>query len=151
VEPDLNNVRTDVEILKKDVSNIQGLLGRLDNAIDKIADASNGISRILAVHDTQISDTRLEVSEVNRVRENSTELLHKRISEKEAEHRILAEKNHESLMEFLKDHDTRSENYITAMNERITTLERWKWVMLGGATVVGFLIAELESFLQILR
>jgi len=41
---DLNTVRTDVEILKKDVSNIQGLLGRLDIAIDKIADATNGIS-----------------------------------------------------------------------------------------------------------
>ena len=46
---DLNTVRTDVEILKKDVSNIQGLLGRLDIAIDKIADATNGISQILAV------------------------------------------------------------------------------------------------------
>ena len=49
-ENGLNAVKTDVEILKKDVSNIQGLLGKLDTAIDKIADASNGISQILAVH-----------------------------------------------------------------------------------------------------
>ena len=151
METDLNSVRTDVEILKNDVSNIQGLLGRLDTAIDKIADASNGISRILAVHDTQLDKVSTDISESNRIRETANELLHKRISEKEAEHRVLAEKNHESLMAFLKDHDERSEQYITKMNDRITQLEKWKWVMLGGATVVGFLLAELEGFLQIIR
>ena len=60
-EDNLNLVRTDVEILKKDVSNIQGLLTRIDSAIDKIADASNGISRILAVHDNQIKDNDFEI------------------------------------------------------------------------------------------
>jgi len=144
-------LKTDVEILKSDVTNIQGLLTRLDTAIDKIADASNGVSRILAVHDQQITNTISDLAESNRIREASDDLLHKRISEKEADHRALAEKNHETLMTFLKDHDDRSETYINAMNDRISVLERWRWIMLGGAMVVGFLLAELESFLQILR
>ena len=50
----LSSVKTDVEILKRDVSSIQGLLGRLDTAIDKIADASGCISQILAVHEQNI-------------------------------------------------------------------------------------------------
>ena len=45
---------TDVELLKKDVSNLQNILGKLDTAIDKIADATGGISKMLAVHDSQI-------------------------------------------------------------------------------------------------
>ena len=38
----LNAVKTDVAILKKDVSNIWSI-SKLDTAIDKIADATNGL------------------------------------------------------------------------------------------------------------
>lgn len=148
---DLNAVRTDVEILKKDVSNIQGLLGRLDVAIDKIADATNGISQILAVHESEIKDTEASLVERKRLAEKEVDLLHKRISQKDAENKETADFHHDTLMTFLREHDERSEQYITKMNDRITQLEKWKWVMLGGATVVGFLLAELEGFLQILR
>lgn len=148
---DLNAVRTDVEILKKDVSNIQGLLGRLDVAIDKIADATNGISQILAVHESEIKDTESSLVERKRLAEKEVDLLHKRISQKDAENKETAELHHNTLMTFLREHDERSEQYITKMNDRITQLEKWKWVMLGGATVVGFLLAELEGFLHILR
>ena len=148
---DLNAVRTDVEILKKDVSNIQGLLGRLDIAIDKIADATNGISQILAVHASEIKDTELALVERKRLAEKEVDLLHKRISQKDDENKETAELHYNTLMTFLREHDERSEQYITKMNDRITQLEKWKWVMLGGATVVGFLLAELEGFLHILR
>ena len=75
-EDNINLVRTDVEILKKDVSNIQGLLTRLDTAIDKIADATNGIASILAVHDSKHNDTDKVISEMTRIEEKAIELLH---------------------------------------------------------------------------
>jgi hypothetical protein len=142
-EDALNLVRTDVEILKKDVSNIQGLLSRIDNAIDKIADASNGISRILAVHDNQIADTQYELSERKRLAEKEAELIHKRISEKEAEQRVIIEKHHADLMAFLEAHDIRSRAAYEELSTRVSALEQWKWVVVGACTVVGFLIAEL--------
>jgi hypothetical protein len=142
-EDALNLVRTDVEILKKDVSNIQGLLGRIDSAIDKIADASNGISRILAVHDNQIKDTEYEVLERKRLAEKETELLHKRISEKEAEQRATIEKLHADVIKFLEAHDARSRNAYEELTVRVGSLEQWKWVVVGAATIVGFFIAEL--------
>ena len=71
MEHELNIVKTDVEILKKDVSNIQGLLSRLDTAIDKIAVASNDISKMLAVHDNKHQDTSSELHERRRQTENN--------------------------------------------------------------------------------
>jgi hypothetical protein len=142
-EDALNLVRTDVEILKKDVSNIQGLLGRIDSAIDKIADASNGISRILAVHDNQIKDTEYEVLERKRLAERETELIHKRISEKEAEQRVVIEKHHGDVIAFLEAHDARSRNAYQDLTSRVGDLEQWKWVVIGAASIVGFFIAEL--------
>lgn len=139
----LHLVRTDVEILKKDVSNIQGLLGRIDSAIDKIADASNGISRILAVHDNKLFESQKELEERKRVQEKDATLLHTRISEKEAEQRELVEKHHKDLMEFLEAHDARSLQSHEELSNRVTSLENWKWIIIGGSTIVGFLIAEL--------
>ena len=146
---DINLVRTDVEILKKDVSNIQGLLTRLDTAIDKIADASNGIASILAVHDSKHSDTQDSIAEMTRIEEKAIDLLHTRISEKEIEQRAYSEKNMATLMDFLKDHDDRSEVYITNMKIRIDQLERWKWIILGGVWGIGVMIGfETEVIME---
>ena len=149
-EDNLNLVRTDVEILKKDVSNIQGLLTRIDSAIDKIADASNGISRILAVHDNQIKDNDFEIEERKRLAEKEVELLHRRVSEKEVEQRLLIEKHHAYLMAFLEAHDKRSRESYEKLTSRVQALETWKWAVVGAATAIGWLIAEmgiLEKFL----
>jgi|TARA_B110000261_G_scaffold30229_1_gene34288 hypothetical protein len=148
-EDNINLVRTDVEILKKDVSNIQGLLTRLDTAIDKIADATNGIASILAVHDSKHNDTDKVISEMTRIEEKAIELIHNRISEKEAETRELSKQNMNTLMDFLKEHDDRSEVYITSMKIRIDQLERWKWIILGGVWGIGVMIGfETEVIME---
>ena len=148
-EDNINLVRTDVEILKKDVSNIQGLLTRLDTAIDKIADATNGIASILAVHDSKHNDTDKVISEMTRIEEKAIELIHNRISEKEAETRELSKQNMNTLMDFLKEHDDRSEVYITSMKARIEQLERWKWIILGGVWGIGVMIGfETELIME---
>ena len=148
-EDNINLVRTDVEILKKDVSNIQGLLTRLDTAIDKIADATNGIASILAVHDSKHGDTDKVISEMTRIEEKAIELIHNRISEKETETRELSKQNMNTLMDFLKEHDDRSEVYITDMKSRIDQLERWKWIILGGVWGIGVMIGfETEVIME---
>ena len=138
----LNAVKTDVEILKKDVSNIQGLLGKLDTAIDKIADATNGISRILAVHESKLEEASADLLEAQSRSEKSDELLHQRIKEKDQEQKEIAQENHEALMDFLKDHDDRSAISLEEIYNRIRVLEQWKWVIVGGAAAILYLLSE---------
>jgi len=145
----LNAVKTDVEILKKDVSNIQGLLGKLDTAIDKIADATNGISRILAVHESKLEEASDDLLEAQSRSEKSDELLHQRIKEKDQEHKDLANDNHEALMDFLKDHDDRSGVTLDEIYTRIRVLEQWKWVIVGGAAAILYLLSESNILEQI--
>lgn len=140
---DLNTVRTDVEILKKDVSNIQGLLSRLDTAIDKIADASNGISKILAVHETQIKETESSLVERKRLAEKEVELLHRRISDMKEESIETDRRNHDEIITKLDNMGTEVSSELKTMSERVTILERWKWWIMGGSWVIGFVIATL--------
>lgn len=138
----LNAVKTDVEILKKDVSNIHNLLGKVDNAIDKIADASNGISRILAVHESKLEEVSADILEAQSRSEKSDELLHQRIKEKDQEQKEISQENHEALMDFLKDHDDRSAISLDEIYNRIRVLEKWRWIIIGGAAAILYLLSE---------
>ena len=44
-------VETDIELLKRDVSEMKAIHLRLDKAIDKIADVSSSLHTIMAVHE----------------------------------------------------------------------------------------------------
>ena len=62
-------LKTDVELVKRDVITMQNMMTKLDTAIDKIADVSNDISKILAVHDQAIDTLRVSVEERKRLSE----------------------------------------------------------------------------------
>jgi|TARA_B110000211_G_C14053747_1_gene542359 predicted nucleic acid-binding Zn-ribbon protein len=144
VEHELNIVKTDVEILKKDVSNIQGLLSRLDTAIDKIAVASNDISKMLAVHDNKHQDTSSELHERRRQTENNLQAIHERISGKEREMGEVMDAHLKRINKALTDHDERSAASFAALFSRMDKMEVWKWLIVGGGCTMGFLFG-LES------
>jgi chromosome segregation ATPase len=139
----LSSVKTDVEILKRDVSSIQGLLGRLDTAIDKIADASGGISQILAVHEQNIGTLAEDVAERKRLAEKETELLHKRITDMKDESAENHRRNHSEIMSKLDKMDEEVGTELKNLSGRVTILERWKWWIMGGSWVIGFIIATV--------
>ena len=142
-QQDINDMRTDVAILKKDVSNIQGLLGRLDTAIDKIAVATGGISQILAVHEQNISSLQGDIQERKRLSEKENELLHQRISDMKEESARHHKDNHEAVMNKLDKMDNEVSGELKILSSRVTILERWKWWVMGGSWVIGFVIATL--------
>jgi hypothetical protein len=149
----LSSVKTDVEILKRDVSSIQGLLGRLDTAIDKIADASGGISQILAVHEQNIGTLAEDISERKRLAEKETELLHRRITDMKDESAENHRRNHDEIMTKLDKMDEEVGSELKNLSGRVTILERWKWWIMGGSWVIGFIIAtvlQMGGILQVL-
>ena len=139
----LSSVKTDVEILKRDVSSIQGLLGRLDTAIDKIADANGGIAQILAVHEQNIGTLAEDVAERKRLAEKETELLHRRITDMKDESAENHRRNHSEIMNKLDKMDEEVGKELKNLSGRVTILERWKWWIMGGSWVIGFVIATI--------
>ena len=138
-------LKTDVELVKRDVATIQGMMTKLDTAIDKIADVSNGISKILAVHDQAIDTLRVSVEERKRLSEKEVELLHKRITEMKDENTEGRKANHAELLAAIKDMDKTNQSEITALSERVSLLEKWKWAVVVGATVAGYFISKMPA------
>ena len=101
-----NNLKTDVELLKKDVHSIARLVDKLDVAIDKLTDVTNCLNKMIAVQE-------------------------QKIEQQERDDKYLIEK-------------------LKTIDKRVVALEKWKWFVMGGAGLVGFILAKLSTISQII-
>ncbi len=124
------DVLIDIAGLKKDVENVQTIHGRLDTAIDRLTDVSTSIKQMLAVHEEKI--TRQEQTDeviFGKLRERQLEIdtgykeLQKEIQQ--TEKRLLIE------IKSLK----------LDIGGRVGTLEKYKWLIMGGAIVLGWILS----------
>lgn len=143
---DLNTLKTDVEIIKRDISAIHSFSGKIDDAIEKMAEVSNSISKMLIVHENKLQNhdqlidgLKISLSERKNDFEKQVELLHKRISDMKEENHAEREKYHKEILNALKDIAETHKD----LDSRISVLENWKWYIMGGAAVIGFVLAQV--------
>ena len=129
----VTDIELDVELLKKEVSDMKEIHGRLDTAITKITDVSNCINRMLAVHEEKISQQEEVQIRDAQTFANDVKELHSRITTSQKEITELMRKQHyefESEIRRLREDVT----------NRVGVLERWTYLIIGGSIVVGFVI-----------
>ena len=129
--PDTTDIKVDIESLRKDIENMNTINGRIDTAIDKLTDVSASIKSMLAVHEEKIQrqekideiifdklkDRADEISDVYRELKKDVEM---------SEKRLLIE------IKSLKND----------IGARVGVLERYKWLILGGAIVIGWIMSK---------
>lgn len=128
---DTTEIKVDIESLRKDIENVNTINGRIDTAIDKLTDVSTSIKSMLAVHEEKITrqekideiifeklkDRADEISDVYRELKKDVEM---------SEKRLLIE------IKSLKND----------IGARVGVLERYKWLILGGAIVIGWILSK---------
>jgi chromosome segregation ATPase len=141
----------DVSYLQQDMAKIGTLVDRLDITIDKLAEVSTSLSQLLAVHETKISAQDAIVKSVSDLVEKRREemeqnikLLHARISSGEKEMEDKLDDRAESILEELKEMRAESAKQHEALNNRITVLEKWMWVVVGALAVLNFLGGNID-------
>ena len=129
--PDNTDIKVDIESLRKDIENVNTIHNRLDTAIDRLTDVSTSIKSMLAVHEEKIQrqekideiifdklkDRADEISDVYRELKKDVEM---------SEKRLLIE------IKSLKND----------IGARVGVLERYKWLILGGAIVIGWIMSK---------
>ena len=130
------NTQIELELLKKEIADMKQIHVRLDTAIEKITDFSNCINRLLAVHEEKI--TQQEDAQQRSVQEFTTDIkeLHSRITTNTKEMTALMTQQHKEqkdVIDRLKDE----------VSNRVGVLEKWRWIIIGGSIVVGFIIQKL--------
>ena len=130
------NTQIELELLKKEISDMKQIHVRLDTAIEKITDFSNCINRLLAVHEEKI--TQQEDAQQRSVQEFTADIkeLHSRITTNTKDMTALMTQQHKEqkdVIDRLKDE----------ISNRVGVLEKWRWIIIGGSIVLGFIIQKL--------
>ena len=112
---------------------------------------SNGQTRV-----TKETQARLSVLEnnVNIIANNVEKLeqkidanystLHSRISDLRDDLRSDFETKNEKVLNKIDEHNANSYHHSESLNHRITQIERWRWMIMGAALVLGYVIAHIK-------
>jgi len=119
----------DIAVLKADRETSGQVHERLDNAITKLTDISAGIKSMLAVHeeklrrvDTSQDDLFSILEDRRREWEEDLKDLHSRITTQS--------RNLREAIDQVQD----------KLDSRVGILERWRWLIIGGAILLGFIL-----------
>ena len=133
MEADIN---TEVALLKKEVSDIKVIFSRLDIAIEKITDVSTCVNRMLAVHEEKIANAEEAQMRANTEFTHDIKELHSRVTS-----------NYKELTEMMQLHHKEQALHIQQLqndlNGRVGILEKWRWLIIGGSIVIGFIIQKM--------
>ena len=132
------DIRVQLATLKQEIENVNGIQGRLDTAIDKLTDVSTSIKSMLAVHEEKIQRQE-QIDDVifTKLKERADEIdnvyrdLQREINQ--TEKRLLVE------IKSLRND----------IGGRVGVLEKWRWLIIGGAIVVGWVLSK--NFLHIMQ
>ena len=140
-------LETDVALLQRDVGDLKQIHSRLDSAIEKIADVSQSLHTIMAVHEEKLTkqEDSLE-SQEKRLHDNIQEL-HSRITTNSKELRQYISDTETRLRGVMDEHNRAESEEFRKLTEQISKrvglLEKWRWIIIGGSIVIGFVIQKL--------
>jgi len=147
---DLNKLATDLQVLKNEVEQVASVNTKLDSAIDKLTDISGSIKSMLAVHEEKLSkQEEIDKAIFNLIENRRIEFdtnykeLHARIN-----------KIHKELTDEIEMSEKRLMCEIKTLNSnldgRIGVFEKYRWIIIGAAIVLGLSMPQLVSIFKIL-
>ena len=144
---DIDNLKTDIALLKKDAKTGELIHQRLEQTREKLSDCAVSLKGILAQQETKLqraeqTDEDIFITLESRRKEwdNDLKELHSRITTNSRE---------------LREHQVQSENKMlteiravrTQLSERVGVLEKWRWLIIGGSIILGLMMSNPDSMI----
>ena len=141
------SVETEIALLKREVTDMKQIHVRLDSAIEKIAEVSTSLHTIMAVHEEKLLRQEEALDEQEKKLTENIQELHSRITSNAKETHTAMGDMERRLVEQMNAHSQKEEEHFRKMREelsnRVGMLEKWKWVIVGGSIVAGFIIQKV--------
>lgn len=133
---DNTDIRVQLASLTKDIENVNSIQGKLDTAIDKLTEVSSNIKSMLAVHEEKINrQEQLDDIIFDKIKDRAEEIdtVYRELKKdiEMTEKRLLCE------IKALRND----------IGSRVNMLEKWKWLIVGGSIVVGWVVSKNFSYI----
>ena len=148
---DLQKLATDLQVLKNELEQVASVNTKLDSAIDKLTDISGSIKSMLAVHEEKLSkQEEIDKAIFNLIENRRVEFdtnykeLHARIN-----------KIHKELTDEIEMSEKRLMCEIKTLNSnldgRIGVFEKYRWIIIGAAIVLGLSMPQILSIIKVIN
>ena len=145
---DLEKIKTEIALLKKDAKTGELIHQRLEIAIDKLSEIVISCKQMLAQQEQKLqkaeqTDDDIFITLESRRKEWDTDLkeLHSRIS---TQARDLRESQYQSENKLLNE----IRAVRTQLDQRVGVLEKWRWLIIGGSIIIGLMMSNPDSMLM---
>jgi chromosome segregation ATPase len=143
--PDIDNLKTEIALLKKDAKTGELIHQRLEVAIEKLSDIGISCKQMLSQQQTRLeraeqTDDDIFITLESRRKEwdNDLKELHSRVTTNTRE---------------LREHQVQSENKLLSeiramrnqLDNRVAVLEKWRWIIVGGSIIIGLMVSNPNS------
>lgn len=139
-------VDTRVAVLEERFTIYEKMMDKLENAIQTISEINQSISRMLTAHEEKIEihgkNDEIIFDKFKRMEEKNSQE-HQRVIEK-------IEKLEDVIQSTVKKEVEDRETEIDKVNNKISGLTKFRWLFVGGVTVVVFLISHPTIVVDIL-
>ena len=140
-------IETEVELLKREVTEMKQIHVRLDSAIEKIADVSQSLHTIMAVHEEKLIRQEEALDEQEKKLQDNIMELHSRITSNAKETAQHIAETERRLVDAMNEHNRKETEQFMKLREELTNrvgiLEKWRHLIIGGAIVIGFILQRL--------
>lgn len=137
--------------LQRDVAQIDTLVERLDITIEKLTEVSSTVSQLLAVQGSRLEfqekvQERLEKMFEERRGETEKNIkdLYARIEKVDKDLQEDMEDTYSKIAQKIEQHRKESTEQHKVLNDRITRMEKWMWMLIGGAVVLSTLFNHIN-------
>ena len=155
-EQDLN-LKTDVALIQKDLKQIERFFAKFDSALNSMSDLSKHVAvqgEILKSQAEKLQSLEMKITEHKLDDIERAKMLSERLEEHRksayADHERLARESqlnrkerNEEIMTQLSKMNGALDAKLTKLDGRITTLEQWKWWIMGLGAVVVFVLSNV--------
>jgi chromosome segregation ATPase len=138
---ELKQVQLDIYKLKSDLDRVDGLIDRLDSTLAKLTEVSGSVSQLLAVQTNRMEYLEKKADGLSKgVFDADKQMI---VFDKEI-HKGM-ETNQMALLAEMKTIRDETQKKLDRLDGKLEFVERWMWVVSGGAAVVGFLLSKLTE------
>jgi hypothetical protein len=145
--PDLEQIKTEIALLKKDAKTGELIHLRLESTIEKLTEITVSLKSMLIQQQTKLEraeqvDEDIFITLESRRKEWDKDLkeLHSRITTNSRELREHQVKSEQTMLNELRSMKHQ-------LSERVGVLEKWRWLIIGGSILLGLMMSNPDSML----
>jgi len=148
---EVNTLKTDVALIKKDIRQIERVFDKVDGAISDMSE----LHTIAAVQEAilESAERRLTMLEENIAKQTEEELSYRkelRQSLEDMKNQTVKErdKRHKEVLDSIQNVHETLISKLDKQDKRITALENWRWYILGATGALVFLLTKFNMIMS---